>query len=114
MSHDRIMFYSNDTKKVVARVAVLGVLLMIVVGCNSATDDAKTGAVSDIKIGMTEQQVRDTLGEPAATSLSGKTGQSGLVYMDLEDADFLQIWFTEGKVSEIKPSQRSSDTPWLD
>ena len=82
-------------KKYGARLAVVGALLMIVVGCSSPP--------YGVDLGMTEQQVRDALGEPEATSYDGGTGENGLLYRDVEDAKLLQIWFDDdGKVSRIQ------------
>lgn len=82
-------------KRLGARLAALGALLMIVVGCSSPP--------YGIDIGMTEQKVRDVLGEPAATSRHGGTGENGLVYMGIGDSTKMDIWFDDnGKVSRIQ------------
>ena len=89
------MFYSNDIKKLGARIAGLSALLMIVVGCSSPP--------YGVDIGMTEQQVRDVLGEPTATSYDGGTGEDGLSYMGVGDSTMLEIWFDDnGKASRIQ------------
>lgn len=82
-------------KKHGARLVALGALLMMVVGCSSPP--------YGVDIGMTEQQVRDVLGEPTATSFDGGTGEDGLSYMGVEDSTMLKIWFDDnGKVSRIQ------------
>lgn len=106
------MFYSNDIKEVVARVAVLGVLLMIAVGCNSSTDDEQSsgGAKSDIQVsdalveavqtGVSEQEVRDALGEPnMVIPITDPPGEGWLFsYGDGEESI---VWFENGKVSRV-------------
>ena len=82
-------------KKSGARLVVLGVLLITVVSCSSPPNR--------VELGMTEQEVIDVLGEPTATSYDGGTGENGLNYMDIGDAEVLQIWFNDdGKVSRIQ------------
>lgn len=82
-------------KKLRVRVVVLGALMMMVLGCSSPP--------YGVELGMAEEEVRDALGEPEATSYDGGTGENGLLYRDVDDAKLLQIWFDDnGKVSRIQ------------
>ncbi|MCH7903202.1 MAG: hypothetical protein IH944_01390 [Armatimonadetes bacterium] len=96
-------------KKPGARLAVLGVFLMIAVGCSSSASDAKSA--DDVTIGMTEQEVIDVLGEPRwrVGPISGDTmldpysaSQDRLVYFNVEDAPMLIIWMMDGKVTRVE------------
>ena len=96
-------------KKLGAGFAVLGVFLMIAVGCNSSASDAKSAA--DVTVGMTEQEVIDVLGEPRwrVGPISGDTmldpysaSQDRLVYFNVEDAPMLIIWIMDGKVTRVE------------
>lgn len=101
------MFYVRDIQKLVARFAVLGVLVMIAVGCGSSGDATSpsggeaTGPVADIKIGMTEQQVIDIIGEPLMTMDSTWNDVSWMTYADLKDTQFLEITLDNGIVTRI-------------
>ncbi|MCH7903204.1 MAG: outer membrane protein assembly factor BamE [Armatimonadetes bacterium] len=79
-------------KKLGAGLAVLGVLLMIAVGCGSPADK--------VKVGMTENQVIDVLGEPMGTVNTDSSGQNRLLYMDVEGEDIM-VWFKDGKVTKV-------------
>ena len=79
-------------KKLGATIAALAVLLMIVVGCGSPAEK--------VKVGMTEYQVMDMLGEPMGTVNTDSSGQNRLLYMDVEGEDIM-VWFKDGKVTKV-------------
>lgn len=91
---------------------VLGLVLMIAVGCNSSSDDETVGGtgggnvgnIGQVELGMTEQQVVDLLGEEMGTSEDSGTGENGLIYSS-ENNKPIMIWFKDGKVSRVKISE---------
>ena len=100
--------------------AVLGLFLMLAVGCNSSTDDASagnkeeagTGNIAQVQVGMTEQEVIDLLGEPMGTSEYEYTGENGLIYRDEQKNAPMWVWFKDGKVTSVQASEGTSDSPW--
>lgn len=97
-------------KKTGVVLAVLGLFLMIAVGCGSSADDATSGDtdavsfdISKVEVGMTEQEVIDAVGESNGTSENGMTGENGLIYMD-DQNKMVMIWFKDGKVTRVGPN----------
>ena len=104
-------------KKLGAGFAVVGVFLMIAVGCNSSSDDAKSttrekyntrateALVREVRVGMTEQEVRELLGEPDSIMPSSKPGAAGWVYQwGSGGDDGTMVAFLDGKVYKL---------PWI-
>ena len=83
-------------KKLGAGFAVLGVFLMIAVGCGPPS--------KDIKVGMTEQEVIAVLGEPEFRVPADNSGRTRLPYYGVEGED-INTSFTGGKVSDVRITQ---------
>ena len=108
-------------KKLGAGFAALGIVLIMAVGCNSSADDSSSsdggystgGSNSDIqlsqalvrqvRIGMTEQEVRDLLGEPKFLMPMSDPREAGWLYGD--GAKQTIVPFLDGKVRAL---------PWID
>ena len=102
-------------KKLGAGFAALGVFLMIAVGCNSSgNDSSSTGGgnstggsksniqvtnalVRQVRVGMTEQEVRDLLGEPRLLLPMGNPNEAAWVY-DVDGGIQTIVAFVDGKV----------------
>ena len=81
-------------KKLGARLAVLGILLMIAVGCGSEDD------VTEIRLSMTENEVIAVLGEPDYKAPSTNNEQGRFIYYGVDDQD-ITVLFMDGRVSKI-------------
>ena len=92
-------------KKTGARVAVLALFLMLAVGCGSSSDDetaggtggANVGNIGQVEVGMSEQQVKDLLGEPIG-SMTESIGsvQTVMIY------EGITVYLENGAVTKVE------------
>ena len=81
------------------RLVAICVVLLIVVGCGSPPPYG-------VEIGMTEDEVIEVLGKPWGTTWSTITDDSKFVYMDVEDAEILDVFFEGGKVARVESREK--------
>ena len=98
-------------KKIGATLAVLGLLLMVAAGCGSPSSvdssvDSESASssnlqppYSDVKAGMTEQQVIDILGEPMGRSSYDlpEGRETNLMYLNGK----VTVWLKNGVVTKV-------------
>lgn len=103
-------------KKCGAGIAVAGVFLMIAVGCSSSDDDSASGgnrganaqvsgaSADAVQVGMTEQAVRDLLGEPIRIFPAGSPERAGWLYTEGEGKELI-LTMANGQVVEVATRQ---------
>ena len=109
-------------KELAAGLAALCIVLIMAVGCNSSANDSSSsdggystgGAnssvpvsnalVRQVRIGMTEQEVRDLLGEPKMFVPTGDPRMAVWLY-DTDGGMETAVGFVDGKVNFL---------PWID
>ena len=102
-------------KKLGAVFAAFGIVLIMAVGCNSSADDSSSSdsgnsigsmnssvslsnaLLRQVQVGMTEQQVRDLLGEPKLLLPMGNPNEAAWVY-DVDGGIQTIVAFVDGKV----------------
>ncbi|MCH7903207.1 MAG: outer membrane protein assembly factor BamE [Armatimonadetes bacterium] len=104
-------------KKLGAGLAVLGVFLMIAVGCNSSDDGGSSGSgagsnaqlsdggESGVQLGMSEQEVRDILGEPSRTMPSSWDEMDAWSYVQADGKKTI-VSFDNGRVIDVASSSK--------
>ena len=91
-------------------------LAIVIAGCGSYSNVDVASAVNDVSVGMSEQDVRDALGDPIGTFKGSNAGVDWLEfrYYDLEDKDYsLLVSMSDGIVTDVK-EQKRVDGRWSD
>ena len=96
-------------KKIGALLAVLGLFLLIAVGCGSSTSAKSSSngelsnAQSQVTVGMTKQQVEDVLGEPYAVVTQTAMGYEDIqmIYIDKDDNLRVTVWVERDAVVKV-------------
>ena len=105
-------------KKLGAGLAALGIALMMAGGCNSSDDDAKStidadyntrateALVREVRVGMTQQEVRELLGDRNRNIPMSDPREEGWLYnWGPGVANETAVVFVDGKVAFL---------PWID
>ena len=104
-------------KKFGAIFAVVGVILAAAVGCNSSDDGGSSGSStgsnaqlsdggeSGVQLGMSEQEVRDILGEPNRTMPSAWSEMDAWSYVQADGKQTI-VSFDDGRVIDVASSSK--------